>query len=78
LTFAAVSKHLKVLEKAQLIMKRRRGKEQMVRLSPQALEDADEYLRQYRQLWESRFDALEVLLEQEQRKNMGGKGYGTK
>jgi DNA-binding transcriptional ArsR family regulator len=65
LTFAAVSKHLKVLEKAKLIMKQRRGKQQMVRIAPQALADADEYLRQYKALWESRFDALESLLEQE-------------
>ena len=72
LTFAAISKHLKVLEKAQLVIKRRRGKEQMVSLSPQALADADEYLRQYRQLWENRLDALEVLLEREQRKHKKG------
>jgi DNA-binding transcriptional ArsR family regulator len=68
LTFAAVSKHLKVLERARLISKRRRGKEQMVTVSPRALAVADEYLEQYRLLWESRFDRLEVLLEQEQRK----------
>ena len=69
LTFAAVSKHLKVLEKAQLIIKRRRGKEHMVRVSPQALQDADEYLKQYRLLWEGRLNALEALLEEEQRKD---------
>jgi DNA-binding transcriptional ArsR family regulator len=67
LTFAAVSKHLKVLEKAKLVIKQRRGKQQMVRIAPQALADADEYLRQYKALWESRLDALENLLEQEKR-----------
>jgi DNA-binding transcriptional ArsR family regulator len=45
LTFAAVSKHLKVLEKAQLIIKRRRGKEQMVQVSPLALKDAADYAK---------------------------------
>jgi DNA-binding transcriptional ArsR family regulator len=64
LSFAAVSKHLKVLEKAKLIIKRRRGKEQMVRLSPQALADADRYLEVYRRLWEERFDALENYLKE--------------
>jgi len=72
LTFAAVSKHLKVLEKAKLIIKQRRGKQQMVRISPQALAGADEYLRQYQALWEQRFDALDTLLEQEKRKYKKG------
>jgi DNA-binding transcriptional ArsR family regulator len=66
LTFAAVSKHLKVLERAKLVMKRRRGKEQMVQAAPQALKDADEYLEQYRQLWEERFDRLEALLNEQE------------
>ncbi|HSW79967.1 MAG TPA: metalloregulator ArsR/SmtB family transcription factor, partial [Candidatus Saccharimonadales bacterium] len=65
LTFAAISKHLKVMEKAKLIIKQRRGKEQVVRISPSTLAYADEYLERYRNLWESRFDALEVLLERE-------------
>lgn len=64
LTLAAVSKHLKVLEKAKLIMKRRRGKEQIVHLTPQALKSADDYLAFYRQLWEERFDLLENYLKE--------------
>lgn len=65
LTFAAVSKHLKVLERARLIIKRRRGKAQMVQLAPQALADADQYLEFYRQFWEERFDSLENYLKEE-------------
>jgi DNA-binding transcriptional ArsR family regulator len=68
LTFAAISKHLKVLERATLIIKRRRGKEQMVQAVPRALKDADEYLEQYRQLWEERFDRLEALLNEKEEK----------
>jgi DNA-binding transcriptional ArsR family regulator len=64
LTFAAVSKHLKVLEKAQLIIKRRRGKEQMVQVSPLALKDAADYLEKYRQLWGERFQSLDKLLKE--------------
>ena len=64
LTFAAVSKHLKVLEKAKLIIKRRRGKEQMVQLAPQALADAAEYLQWYQQFMESRLDSLENYLRE--------------
>ncbi len=68
LTFAAVSKHLKVLEKARLIIKQRRGKQQMVQIAPQALSDADAYLSQYKALWERRFDALESMLAEEKLK----------
>ena len=64
LTFAGVSKHLKVLERAKLIIKRRRGKEQMVSLAPQAFADAAEYLEWYRNLWETRLDSLEQYLNE--------------
>lgn len=72
LTFAAISKHLKVLERAQLISKQRRGKQQIVQIEPQALASADEYLRQYQMFWECRFDALERLLEYEQHNHKEG------
>lgn len=67
LTLAAVSKHLMVLEKASLVVKNRRGKEKFVELSPVALANADSYLKQYQKFWEDRFDALDTLLDQEQR-----------
>ena len=65
LTFAAVSKHLKILEKAKLIIKRRGRVSMLVQLSPQALAPASEYLDAYRQMWEERFDALEDYLSKE-------------
>ena len=63
LTFAAVSKHLKVLEKARLVFKRRQGKEQIVHIMPDALANIDEYLEQYRQLWDKRLDSLDNYLK---------------
>lgn len=62
LTFAAISKHLKVLEHAKLIKKERRGKQQFVRLSPAAFNNASKYLKQYEKLWNDRFDRLERYL----------------
>lgn len=62
MSLAAVSKHLKVLERARLIIKRRRGKEQLVTMNTQALEDAERYLEQYKQLWEKRLDSLDQYL----------------
>jgi DNA-binding transcriptional ArsR family regulator len=64
LTFAAISKHLKVLERAELIIKKRRGKEQMVSVAPLALKDAADYLESYRLLWDERFQSLDKLLKE--------------
>jgi DNA-binding transcriptional ArsR family regulator len=63
LTFAAVSKHLKVLEGANLITKKRRGKEQIVSAVPLTLKQAEDYLSNYKALWEERYDQLEKLLK---------------
>jgi DNA-binding transcriptional ArsR family regulator len=62
-SFAAISKHLKVLEYAKMIRKRKEGRRHMVALNPMALKQADEYLEQYRQMWQSRYDKLDVLLK---------------
>jgi DNA-binding transcriptional ArsR family regulator len=64
LTFAAISKHMKVLERAKLIIKRRMGKQQMVSLSPAGLGDAAEYLEWYRKSWETRLESLENFLNE--------------
>jgi DNA-binding MarR family transcriptional regulator len=63
LTFAGVSKHLQVLERATLIRKRRNGREQRISLSPRGLKSADKYLAQYRALWEGRMDRLGNYLQ---------------
>jgi len=63
LSLAAVSKHLKVLEKACLIVKRRQGKQQYVQLAPAALVGAEEYLQQYGLILEKRLDSLEKYLK---------------
>src|SRR3954471_15175128 len=62
LTFAAVSKHLGVLERAHLIKKRRKGRMHYVALSPPALRDAAHYLERYKAQWEERLDRLAELL----------------
>lgn len=64
LTFAAVSKHIKVLERANLITKRRRGKEQVVIIMPDTLGIARDQIERYAQMWGDRFDRLESLLNQ--------------
>jgi DNA-binding transcriptional ArsR family regulator len=65
ISFAAVAKHLVVLEKARLVTKRREGKLQVAALSPAALTDAAKHLERYRNIWESRLDRLEKYLEKQ-------------
>jgi DNA-binding transcriptional ArsR family regulator len=62
MTFAAVSKHLKVLEKASLIVKRRKGKQIFIRLFPKAFKEASDYLVYYEKFWEDKLDSLERYL----------------
>lgn len=64
ISLAAVAKHLVVLEKAQLIVKQRRGKEQIVSIAPTALKDANSYFAQYEALWNRRLDALDNVLKE--------------
>jgi len=65
LTFGAISKHLKVLERALLVTKTRRGKEQIVRIAPQALVSAMDYLEWYKPFWNNRLDSLEAFINEE-------------
>jgi DNA-binding transcriptional ArsR family regulator len=59
-----VAKHLSVLEKAKLVMKQRRGKQQVVSIVPETMKDASRYLAQYEALWNYRFDALDNVLKE--------------
>lgn len=62
MSLAAVSKHLKILEKAKLILKKRKGKELMIVPVLETMNDAAEYLRAYEKLWNDRLDSLERYL----------------
>jgi DNA-binding transcriptional ArsR family regulator len=64
MSLAAISKHLKILEHAKLIIKRRKGKERIVSLEPAAMIEAAEYLRGYEQQWIERFDRLDAYLKE--------------
>ena len=58
----AISKHLKVLERAELITRGRAAQLRPSRLSPAPLKDAVDWLERYRLLWEGSFDRLESRL----------------
>src|ERR1700741_805442 len=65
ISLAAVSKHLKVLESAELIARARRGSFQIVRLNPAALKPAEQWLAYYEKFWTTQLDALERHFEGE-------------
>lgn len=64
MSLPAVSKHLKVLERAGLIERGRDAQYRPCRLQPAPLKDVASWLDHYRQLWEERFDRLESFLQQ--------------
>jgi DNA-binding transcriptional ArsR family regulator len=59
----AISKHLKVLERAGLISRGRDAQRRPCHLEATPLRDATDYLERYRQQWEERFVALDHVLE---------------
>ena len=63
MSLPAVSKHLKVLERAGLIARGREAQWRPCRLEPQALKEVDSWLEDYRRLWEERFDRLDAYLK---------------
>ena len=63
MSLPAVSKHLKVLERAGLIAKTRKAQTRPCRLEPEALKAVDSWLEDYRRLWEERFDRLDDYLK---------------
>jgi DNA-binding transcriptional ArsR family regulator len=58
----AVSRHLKVLERAGLISRRRRATANLSHLEAEPLREATTWLERYRELWDERFDRLDELL----------------
>jgi len=59
----AISKHLKVLERAGLISRGREAQRRPRRLEAKRLEEADAWLERYRQLWEGNYQRLDALLD---------------
>jgi len=59
----AVTKHLKVLERAGLISRGRAAQQRPAKLEPEALKAATEWLDAYRRFWEEKFDDLDLYLK---------------
>lgn len=64
MSFAAVQKHVSVLEAAGLIIKRAEGRERLVRANPEMIAKARALLARYEELWRARIARLDDLLAQ--------------
>ncbi len=64
----AISRHLKVLERAGLISRTRRATARLSHIEPEPLRDATEWLARYQAIWDERFERLDELLASLQRR----------
>ncbi|MGB2694062.1 MAG: metalloregulator ArsR/SmtB family transcription factor [Dehalococcoidia bacterium] len=63
MTMPAISKHLKVLERAGLITRSRDRQRRPCRIDAKRLKDVSEWVERYREIWEERFDRLDNYLK---------------
>jgi DNA-binding transcriptional ArsR family regulator len=63
MSMAAISKHLKVLERADLIHKRKEGSFYLVKLNSKNLRSAEQWISYYQRFWDQKLDALAKQLE---------------
>ncbi|MBX7053431.1 MAG: metalloregulator ArsR/SmtB family transcription factor [Pyrinomonadaceae bacterium] len=61
-TRQAVSKHLRILTECELVTQEQKGREIYYTLEIDKMKEIDKWLEQYRKIWESRFEQLDVLL----------------
>jgi DNA-binding transcriptional ArsR family regulator len=73
MSLPAVTKHLKVLEKAGLITKTRDAQFRPCKLNGEAFKDVAGWMEQYRQFWEESFDRLDAYLKTVTQKKKGKK-----
>lgn len=66
ISLPAISKHLRVMEAAGLIHKRKEGRSQIVSLRSESLQQSIAYIEQYSQMWEDNFDSLDQFLTEQQ------------
>lgn len=87
MSLPAITKHLKVLEKAGLITKTREAQYRPCKLNGDKLKDVADWMEQYRIFWEESFDRLDAYLKtvvaknetkKPEKKNLKGKKYGRK
>lgn len=64
MSFPAASKHVRVLERARLVRRRRVGRTHVCRIEARPLAEAEQWLETYRRVWEGQFNRLDDLLDE--------------
>jgi DNA-binding transcriptional ArsR family regulator len=67
ISMPAISRHLRVLEHARLIRRRRKGRLHLIRARADGLKEAHKWMLHYAAHWDSAFDALDELLKKERK-----------
>ena len=71
MSFVAVSKHVKVLERAGLVERRWAGNFSYLKLNPKTMHAADEWIEYYRKFWKQSLDRLDNYLQEMKKKERG-------
>ena len=74
MSLAGASKHVKVLEDAGLLARRKIGRTHLITLEAKPLEEAERWLRQWEKFWTVRLDRLEALIERDKDKKENSNG----
>jgi DNA-binding transcriptional ArsR family regulator len=74
LSLNAISKHIRVLERARVVRRRRDGREHLLAIEPESLNEAAAWVVAQRAIWTSRLDTLESILRTEDRMSAKTKG----
>ena len=70
MTLTGMKKHVSVLEQAGLVTTEKVGRVRTCKLGPRQLEEETGWIDRYRQLWASRFDELDKIIEEQKQKEM--------
>jgi DNA-binding transcriptional ArsR family regulator len=72
MSFAGAAKHVKVLESAGLIERRKAGRKQICTLRPEPLAEAERWLKQWEKFWTVRLDRLQAIIESDKKETSNG------
>ena len=72
MSFAGAAKHVKVLEGAGLIERRKAGRKQICTLRAEPLAEAERWLRQWEEFWTVRLDRLQAIIESDKKEKSNG------
>lgn len=74
----AISKHLRLLRRAQLVQEKREGRHRLYQLNPEPLKAVDSWLQQYRVFWQANLNSLKAFVEAEHARETAGLGDSRK